>query len=109
MTEREGPVYCFFFFNDTATTEIYTLSLHYALPICVVQRVVGAGQQHGHGTRAAHGGDAGFGQELDVAARQRAIAGREGRALPVRQLLGMRRAEARRVGEEWRSRGAPEY
>ena len=23
----------FFFFNDTATTEIYTLSLHYALPI----------------------------------------------------------------------------
>src|SRR5438067_6355257 len=26
----------FFFFNDTATTEIYTLSLHDALPICVV-------------------------------------------------------------------------
>src|SRR3989440_518260 len=25
----------FFFFNDTATTEIYTLSLHDALPICV--------------------------------------------------------------------------
>src|SRR5256885_12778315 len=24
----------FFFFNDTATTEIYTLSLHAALPIC---------------------------------------------------------------------------
>ena len=23
-----------FFFNDTATTEIYTLSLHDALPIC---------------------------------------------------------------------------
>src|SRR6266568_7839911 len=27
---------CFFFFNDTATTEIYTLSLHDALPICVL-------------------------------------------------------------------------
>src|SRR3712207_7145709 len=27
---------CFFFFNDTATTEIYTLSLHDALPIYVV-------------------------------------------------------------------------
>src|SRR5256885_17185256 len=29
-------VFCcfFFFFNDTATTEIYTLSLHDALPIC---------------------------------------------------------------------------
>ena len=26
---------CFFFFNDTATTEIYTLSLHDALPISV--------------------------------------------------------------------------
>src|SRR5690349_23184004 len=26
-------VYMFFFFNDTATTEIYTLSLHDALPI----------------------------------------------------------------------------
>ena len=24
-----------FFFNDTATTEIYTLSLHDALPICL--------------------------------------------------------------------------
>src|SRR2546422_7800710 len=29
----------FFFFNDTATTEIYTLSLHDALPICPRQRV----------------------------------------------------------------------
>src|SRR2546426_8590692 len=27
---------CFFFFNDTATTEIYTLSLHDALPICAL-------------------------------------------------------------------------
>src|SRR2546429_4165635 len=28
----------FFFFNDTATTEIYTLSLHDALPIFIVHR-----------------------------------------------------------------------
>src|SRR5436190_62316 len=28
----------FFFFNDTATTEIYTLSLHDALPICPCSR-----------------------------------------------------------------------
>src|SRR2546429_4876551 len=27
----------FFFFNDTATTEIYTLSLHDALPICRIR------------------------------------------------------------------------
>src|SRR6266513_5746458 len=26
----------FFFFNDAATTEIYTLSLHDALPICLI-------------------------------------------------------------------------
>src|SRR2546427_7517258 len=28
----------FFFFNDTATTEIYTLSLHDALPICPLKQ-----------------------------------------------------------------------
>src|SRR3712207_8397350 len=33
-------VFVFFFFNDTATTEIYTLSLHDALPIlfCIIAR-----------------------------------------------------------------------
>src|SRR2546430_14288653 len=31
---RPIPSFSFFFFNDTATTEIYTLSLHDALPIC---------------------------------------------------------------------------
>ena len=31
-----GGVVFFFFFNDTATTEIYTLSLHDALPISAV-------------------------------------------------------------------------
>src|SRR5574344_3133396 len=29
--------FCFFFFNDTATTEIYTLSLHDALPIYLLR------------------------------------------------------------------------
>src|SRR5260370_31959046 len=32
FSRTSSPV--FFFFNDTATTEIYTLSLHDALPIC---------------------------------------------------------------------------
>src|SRR5256885_11142809 len=32
------PVFLFFFFNDTATTEIYTLSLHDALPIYLPRR-----------------------------------------------------------------------
>src|SRR5215203_7010298 len=31
----------FFFFNDTATTEIYTLSLHDALPISGRRRLLG--------------------------------------------------------------------
>src|SRR2546422_3873974 len=33
-------IFFFFFFNDTATTEIYTLSLHDALPISTLQAVV---------------------------------------------------------------------
>src|SRR5256884_8605740 len=36
-------VWSFFFFNDTATTEIYTLSLHDALPISATGRVKGGG------------------------------------------------------------------
>src|SRR2546422_7165443 len=31
-------IFFFFFFNDTATTEIYTLSLHDALPISLIRR-----------------------------------------------------------------------
>src|SRR2546422_4121677 len=31
----------FFFFNDTATTEIYTLSLHDALPISITRQLRG--------------------------------------------------------------------
>src|SRR5258708_39604144 len=34
LITRPLPLSLFFFFNDTATTEIYTLSLHDALPIC---------------------------------------------------------------------------
>src|SRR2546425_4990126 len=34
------PFFFFFFFNDTATTEIYTLSLHDALPISPQNRTL---------------------------------------------------------------------
>src|SRR5215204_7595157 len=34
MADKLCVVVFFFVFNDTATTEIYTLSLHDALPIC---------------------------------------------------------------------------
>ena len=33
ITKKVAFTFSFFFFNDTATTEIYTLSLHDALPI----------------------------------------------------------------------------
>src|SRR2546430_14173847 len=33
LSTRLLTIFTFFFFNDTATTEIYTLSLHDALPI----------------------------------------------------------------------------
>src|SRR3989442_7127200 len=48
-------VLCFFFFNDTATTEIYTLSLHDALPILeLLQRdVLPAGGAGDDDTRVA--------------------------------------------------------
>src|SRR5438874_9553007 len=36
-----SPSFTFFFFNDTATTEIYTLSLHDALPIFGVGLALG--------------------------------------------------------------------
>src|SRR5256885_8468302 len=47
-------IFFFFFFNDTATTEIYTLSLHDALPISLV---VGVRARHVH---AAAQGKAGL-------------------------------------------------
>src|SRR2546427_10903803 len=38
-----SPFFFFFFFNDTATTEIYTLSLHDALPISDCRPLFGLG------------------------------------------------------------------
>src|SRR3712207_7870711 len=53
-----------FFFNDTATTEIYTLSLHDALPISVAQADEGEGGQGGDLQGDDQGGEvAGGGQE----------------------------------------------
>src|SRR5258706_13507073 len=60
----------FFFFNDTATTEIYTLSLHDALPICEV-RLGLLRRLRGRGTHADGRGDqpgpvVAVGQDLSV-------------------------------------------
>src|SRR5258708_24859488 len=37
-----SSLFSFFFFNDTATTEIYTLSLHDALPISILAALASA-------------------------------------------------------------------
>src|SRR5688572_32177692 len=49
LTVLSSPSTFFFFFNDTATTEIYTLSLHDALPICL------APHRDNHFARASRG------------------------------------------------------
>src|SRR6266536_6492414 len=42
----------FFFFNDTATTEIYTLSLHDALPVSTPVLIACSCQPHCNGSRS---------------------------------------------------------
>src|SRR5437868_11998634 len=59
--------FCSFFFNDTPTPEIYTLSLHDALPICAAPGVEAA-RRHAatDPTRpAAGGGRGGLGQRSE--------------------------------------------
>ena len=45
-----GGVFFFFFFNDTATTEIYTLSLHDALPISEIGKKIYSFVRYGNKT-----------------------------------------------------------
>src|SRR2546430_14692384 len=56
---RETLGVTFFFFNDTATTEIYTLSLHDALPISACEHApeegrAGASQELSPSERSTH-------------------------------------------------------
>src|SRR2546427_10017014 len=76
----------FFFFNDTATTEIYTLSLHDALPIYFGDAVVGAQLDAlvfhlgagGAAVRHRHAGHHGAAAHQGDAARQGGAQGRDG-------------------------------
>src|SRR2546422_1149830 len=57
----------FFFFNDTATTEIYTLSLHDALPISRLSVAEERGQHRGSDVKQLHNpGDHDSGQRIYV-------------------------------------------
>src|SRR5207249_11766565 len=49
LDEMRACIFGFFFFNDPASTEIYTLSLHDALPIYHPPRGVGLGERRRRG------------------------------------------------------------
>src|ERR1039458_3329682 len=65
-----------FFFNDTATTEIYTLSLHDALPISFFD------------ARRTRGGGTGFRHQRQHGSQTAEIASGRGRILPDLQHRG---------------------
>src|SRR6266702_8613315 len=72
----ESACYFFFFFNDTATTEIYTLSLHDALPI---------GPPPGRSAAARTGTGTGWSRSLAASGRgQDGLAGGRASLLPGR-------------------------
>src|SRR5260370_41904910 len=57
MRPGERQAIAFFFFNDTATTEIYTLSLHDALPISPhFRKKRAAGRSHPFAAASIGGG-----------------------------------------------------
>src|SRR5256885_13521272 len=105
----------FFFFNDTATTEIYTLSLHDALPICCLALPLDVTDAAAVDAAAqavlAHAGGAPDlilycaghyrplrATEFDLAEMQHHLAVNYG------GVLHLLRSEERRVGKESRSR-----
>src|SRR5256885_15398529 len=95
----------FFFFNDTATTEIYTLSLHDALPIYVVQEA-----PDGALLALRPGGAAGrLLEEVGnvVARAEDGHVALEDHAAHGGVFAGLGRSEERRVGKECRSRWSP--
>src|SRR2546425_12980141 len=109
-----------FFFNDTATTEIYTLSLHDALPIFSTVPSFDTGNEIKAGTSMSAPYVAGLaaclmsalaqeGRTLDGAEVSAAL--RVGAAgLPGASVLDQGagvRSEERRVGKECRSRWSP--
>src|SRR3712207_8498982 len=71
-----------FFFNDTATTEIYTLSLHDALPIYgprIHRHRIICAERHGHGDREGAPARAGGGGRARLPAELRGALAEEDR------------------------------
>src|SRR5438128_3982838 len=108
----ESYVYFFislcFFFNDPATTEIYTLSLHDALPISYFIRRCGRRRAKGERSRRKNPATGGGGRVLP--GRSAPAAGRGGAAAGGRAGLGRARPQgadraARRLRLFGRGRG----
>src|SRR2546430_17457867 len=106
----------FFFFNDTATTEIYTLSLHDALPISISSRVphIHPVRRPVHRPAMALRIDKGFQQHHAVPESffpipgQTPLTERENARPQVEEVpVRKNRSEERRVGKECRSRWSP--
>src|SRR2546427_9692305 len=96
----------FFFFNDTATTEIYTLSLHDALPIC--DGAPGSKRVCRRGPRCRCDAGAAAGRAARAGHRRRGRPARGAAAVPVAG--GLSRGGGFPRGDEigrasWRERG----
>src|SRR3989449_11211002 len=98
-----SSLFFIFFFNDTATTEIYTLSLHDALPICVNGRPNTSGND---GTITRFGWKAqNKSLELFSGEAYNVEQGVTNELFPTER--DETRSEERRVGKECRSRWSP--
>src|SRR2546430_17732062 len=98
-------LFSFFFFNDTATTEIYTLSLHDALPLAsdhAARVEISAALSEGSFANWPIRGSANHGGMVFCSTAQR-IAPEKGHACS----YDSNRSEERRVGKECRSRWSP--
>src|SRR5256885_5390942 len=80
-------IFFFFFFNDTATTEIYTLSLHDALPICLPTSGTGGATLWGCSGASVLGCSDGLSPQPDMAAQAATTADRKSTRLNSRHLV----------------------
>src|SRR3712207_7188825 len=83
----------FFFFNDTATTEIYTLSLHDALPIYT--RLIGIITRRNLNSQLSKGDSSSIPEIIDILIRNGVIPneGRSRESAEVITAMGERRSE----------------